>query len=54
MSMSSCQKCGAWVDTDCDTDCYQPDPRHSLRHNHPEICVCESCREKEIEDGEKQ
>lgn len=58
MSMSSCKKCGHLVDTDMDTDCYVANPAHLdrpiARFESQFICVCESCREKEIEDGEKQ
>lgn len=51
MSMDRCCKCNRPVDTDMDTDCYQPDPRHSLC-GHPDICVCEPCRDEQEDDGE--
>lgn len=46
MSMDRCCKCDRIIDTDFDLECYVPDPRHSLA-GHPDICVCESCRERE-------
>jgi len=51
MSMDRCDSCGANVDTDFDMDCYQPDPRHSLK-GYPDICICERCREMEAERDE--
>ncbi len=50
MSMDRCAHCGAHVDTDFDLECYVPDPRHSIRHHHPDICICERCREREQDD----
>ena len=51
MSMDSCKKCGAWVDTDEDPDCYVANPEHLdrpiARFENTHVCVCESCREKE-------
>ena len=52
MSMDRCERCGNSVDTDFDDDCYQPDPRHSLK-SFPDICVCERCRERDQIDGEQ-
>jgi hypothetical protein len=49
MSMDRCDRCGAPVDTDFDLDCYQPDPRHSLKP-FPDICICERCREREQDE----
>ena len=46
MSMDRCQRCDAYIDTDFDLECYQPDPRHSLK-GFPDICICERCRERE-------
>ena len=46
MSMDRCSRCGDPVDTDFDDDCYQPDPRHSLK-GYSDICICERCRERE-------
>ena len=51
MSIDICCRCDAYVDTDFDCDCYQPDPRMSLHGAHPDICVCERCREREEEDN---
>lgn len=47
--MDRCTYCNRPVDTDMDTDCYQPDPRHSLA-SHPDICVCEVCRDSADHD----
>lgn len=46
MSIDRCSRCDRLIDTDYDLECYVPDPRHSLA-GHPDICVCESCRERE-------
>lgn len=46
MSMDTCKRCDAPVDTDFDPDCYEPDARHSLK-GHPDVCICERCRERE-------
>ncbi len=46
MSIDRCSRCDRLIDTDYDLECYVPDPRHSLV-GHPDICVCESCRERE-------
>lgn len=48
MSMDRCSRCSRIIDTDYDLECYVPDPRHSLA-GHPDICVCERCREREEE-----
>ena len=45
MSIDRCNRCDAFIDTDFDLECYVPDPRYSLK-NHPDICVCERCREE--------
>lgn len=46
MSVERCSKpgCNRQVDTDLDTECVQPDPRHSLA-GHPDIILCPNCRE---------
>ena len=49
MSMDRCHRCDTYVDTDDDPDCYQPDPRMSLK-SYPDICICERCREREIDE----
>lgn len=46
MSIDRCSECNAPVDTDFDGDCYQPDPRHSLK-GFPDICLCKRCRESD-------
>lgn len=44
MSMDACHKCGAFVDSDDDPDCY----------DFGDKCRCEQCREKYYtDDGEK-
>lgn len=48
MSMDTCHRCDAPVDTDFDPDCYEPDARHSLKA-FPDVCICERCREREAE-----
>lgn len=45
MSMDRCHECDQPVDTDNDTDCYQPHPSHSLK-GFADICICERCRER--------
>ena len=47
--MDRCTYCNRPVDTDVDTDAYQPDPRMSLKA-HPDICVCEHCRDKDRDE----
>ncbi len=44
MSIDRCSNCGRNVDTDTDDDCYQPDPRMSLK-GYPDICICKWCRD---------
>lgn len=51
MSIDICDRCDAPVDTDFDADCYQPDPRHSLK-GFPDVCVCERCRERAAEQDQ--
>ena len=53
MSMDRCHRCDDYVDTDDDPDCYQPDPRFSLKA-HRDICVCERCREREQEHADME
>lgn len=52
MSIDICHYCDRPVDTDVDCDCYEPDPRHSLK-GYPDICVCERCREKQQDDMDR-
>ena len=49
MSMDRCTYCNRPVDTDFDSECYLPDPRHSLC-GHPDICICEVCRDSADHD----
>lgn len=53
MSVVRCQgrNCIVQVDTDLDTECAIPDPRHSLA-GHPDIILCSRCRERELDDME--
>lgn len=51
MSMDTCNYCCRPVDTDLDTDCYEPDPRMSLK-GYPDICVCKWCRERQENEME--
>lgn len=37
--------CSKQVDTDLDSECAVDDPRHSLA-GHPDLILCENCREK--------
>ena len=39
MSIANCDRCGAYVDTDADVECYFPVDRLNWE------CVCESCRD---------
>lgn len=53
MSLDRCFRCTRLVNTDFDLDCYRPDPRYSI-FVRPDICVCETCRdreERELEDA---
>jgi hypothetical protein len=40
MSMDSCYKCGTFVDTDMDCECYYSENEEGGE------CVCQNCREK--------
>ena len=53
MSIDRCYRCDNIVDTDFDLDCYVPDPRMSLKP-HPDICICERCREREQNEQEER
>lgn len=41
MSISRCESCNRQVDTDDDVDCYDSEGQ----------CFCESCRDKQFEEG---
>ena len=50
MSMDTCARCCAYVDTDDDMDCYQPAQPHFTaegRKVESYKCICERCREIE-------
>ena len=53
MSIDTCYKCGAFVDTDIDGDCYI---EASYKGHEITRCLCETCREKPEgdEDNEKE
>lgn len=46
MSVVRCDRagCANQIDTDLDTECTVPDPRHSLA-GHPDLNLCPPCRE---------
>jgi hypothetical protein len=52
MSMDTCHRCDAPVDTDFDLDCYQPYPSHPVK-GAPDICICERCREREQDEQDQ-
>ena len=51
MSWYKCHYCFQIFNSDFDPDCFQPDPRHSLK-GYPDIVICEACREKEQDDAD--
>lgn len=54
MSVIRCEGpgCNVQIDTDQDTECVVPDPRHSLA-GHPDLIRCTNCRDKMLADHER-
>ena len=44
MSMTRCDKCDAYIDTDYDVECYQED----------DSCLCPRCRENKWEEENRK
>jgi len=54
VSMMFCCRCDTLIDTDDDPDAFMPDPRYSGHGMHPDICVCEQCREMQEEEANRE
>lgn len=54
MSIIRCEGpgCSVQIDTDLDTECVVPDPRHSLA-GHPDLIRCTHCRDKLMAEQER-
>jgi hypothetical protein len=48
MSIVICERCGAWIDSDFDPDCFVE--IGNMRRLHGTIVLCEPCRDRDDRD----